>query len=158
MSIESPRIFTLKDEKVQAVIRAKYSHGKLVRGFATVTITTNIQHPSTYSEQWKKKKYVVAKKLLNFEGQETIEFGIKNELKLDKSFLWKEEILKIEAEIIDDSTGLVQTGDRLVIISKNTHEINFQEVSELERGIPFHFKVCFRYYINYGIKIHSIPV
>lgn len=72
VAIESPDHFTLQDKTIGIVVRAKYTHGKPVRGKAVVSVDVNV-----YSQN-------LAKKILNMDSREIIKFDSKNDLKLSR--------------------------------------------------------------------------
>lgn len=131
VKIDSPDHFTLDDEKVQVVIRAKYTHGKPLRGTAVVTVKeednfgtfrfrrvshASIQNPSDH----------LVKKTVTIDGQETVEFNIKDELKFDRSDKNKYcdlQNFKIEVEVTETLTGLSQTAVKTVKVHKDSYKI-----------------------------------
>ncbi|XP_031622614.1 CD109 antigen-like, partial [Contarinia nasturtii] len=131
--IESSDSFTITDEKVRAVIRAKYTHGKPLRGLATVTVTEDDPFGNYYIRKPQSKKNKqddddnnLVKKSFNIDGEETIEFDIKNELKFDltEKDKWLDvKNYKIKVEVTEGLTGLTQTTDKTIKIHKNTYQI-----------------------------------
>lgn len=129
--IESPDHFTLEDECVRAVIRAKYTHGKPLRGTAVVSISEEDNFGyfryRKSSHAHKPDDNTLAKKTITIDGHETIEFNIKNELKFDRSEsnkYFELKNFKIQAEITETLTGLSQTAEKTVKIHKDTYDIS----------------------------------
>lgn len=153
VKIDSPDHFTLDDEKLQAVIRAKYTHGKPLRGTAVVTVTgednfgtfrfrrvshVSIQNPSDH----------LVKRTVTIDGQETIEFNIKDELKFDRSDKNKYcdlQNYKIEVEVTETLTGLSQTAVKMVKVHKDSYKITTDlshSFGAIQQDNPVDVTVC----------------
>lgn len=128
--IESADHFTLDDEKIRAVIRAKYTHGKPLRGSVTVSVMEEESFGcfrrkiSTVTKEDDDGSLV--KKTFNIDGQETVEFDIAKELKFERNENNRWETLrnfKIKADVTEGLTGLVQSIDKTVKVHVDTYEI-----------------------------------
>lgn len=128
--VESNDHFTLEDEKVAAIIRAKYTHGKPLRGKAVVTVTEEdnfgyfrFRRESTAAQE----ENALVKKTIDIDGRETIELHIKDELKFDcseKNRYFDVKNFKVHVEVTESLTGLSQTAEKTIKIHKNTYEVS----------------------------------
>lgn len=131
--IESSDNFTIENEKVHVLIRAKYTHGKPLRGLATVTVSEEdpfglycIRKPRSKKTKPDNDDENLVKKSFNIDGEETVELDIKNELKFDlnEKDKWLDvKNYKIHVEVTEGLTGLVQTIDKTIKVHKNTYQI-----------------------------------
>lgn len=128
--IESPDHFTVDDEKVRLIVRAKYTHGKPLRGSVTVTVeeeeTFGYFRCRRLSQAHKDDDCTLAKKTFNIDGQETVEFDIAKELKFERSEKTRWENVrnfKIKADVTEGLTGLVQSTDKTVKVHLDSYEI-----------------------------------
>lgn len=125
--IESPDDFTLDDGAVRAVIRAKYTHGKPLRGSVTVSITDKNNfstHLFGFARDNKPNDNTLVKKTFNIDGKETVEFDIEKELKFERnnSMYWQTfKNYKIKADVTEGLTGLVQSADKTVKVYWNSN-------------------------------------
>lgn len=145
------------------MIRVKYTHGKPLRGLATVKVTEydpyELYRSHRLSKKIKLKDKVVARRTFNIDGEETIEFDIKNELKFDPT---KDDRLdvknyKIKVDVTEALTGLVQSTDAEVKVYRNTYEIStdLQTYGPL-RGIPCNLNVCIEFLYPISKRTNTI--
>lgn len=113
--IESDDYFTLDDENVQIILRAKYMHGLPMKGTAIVSI----------SEKIFGYNFPLAKKTVVLDGRETIEFNIQDELKLHRgeSSHFIEMVYEIKAEITETITGITKFAEKTITITENAYKI-----------------------------------
>lgn len=130
-TIESSDHFTLDDEKVKIIVRAKYTHGKPLRGSVTVSITEEdnfgVFRCRRVSEVVKPEDSSLVKKTFNIDGQETVEFDIGKELKYDRSEnnqYIDVRNFKIKADVTESLTGLSQLAEKEIKVHKNTYNIS----------------------------------
>lgn len=132
VQIEANDHFTIDDQKVIAIIRAKYTHGKPLRGTAVVSISgednfgyfryrrcTQIKNPEDDDS--------CCKKTIIVDGQESVEFDIQNDLKFDRSESNKyfdSKNFKIKAELTETLTGLSQCAEKTIKVHKETYDIS----------------------------------
>lgn len=134
-TIESPDHFCIEDGKVRVVVGAKYTHGKPLKGTAIVTVTEEDLlcdgRRSGYfryrKESREKKQEQLVQKSFAIDGQETVEFDIKNELKFDRndddSFSDVKKF-KIKVQVTESLTGLQQSTKKTIKIHKRTYEVS----------------------------------
>lgn len=129
-TIEGNDHFTLEDEKVIVTIGAKYTHGKPLRGKAIVTINEEdnfgyfrFRRESVASQE----ENMLVKKTVDIDGLEIIEFNIKDELKYDRSEsnrFFDVKNFKIDVEVTENLTGLMQSASKMVKVHKNTYDVS----------------------------------
>lgn len=131
VKIESDDHFTIDDEKVVAIIRAKYTHGKPLRGTAVVSISEEDNFGYFRYRRCSKVKPddddTCVKKTIIIDGSESVEFDIQNELKFDRSESNKYFDLKnfkIKAEVTETLTGLSQCAGKTIKVHKDTYDIS----------------------------------
>lgn len=129
--IESRDHFTLDDGKVRIVLRAKYTHGKPLRGSATVSITEEDNFGCfryrRESQVNKPEDSSLVKRTFNIDGEETVEFDIEKELKFDRSErnqYYDVKNFKIKADVIESLTGLSQSAEKTIKVHKDTYNIS----------------------------------
>lgn len=119
-----------EDGKAHVVVRAKYTHGKPMRGTAVVAVYR------ICSDQ------ALVKKEVAINGQETIEFDIKKDLKFvenkDRTICYA-----VKAEVTECVTGLSQTCEMDIKVD-STHVIttNPKNYAKLKRGSTTNLTVC----------------
>lgn len=137
VAIESTDHFSLEDENVQAVIRAKYTHGQPMRGTAVMSITeTGLITPgswgsfSSYSLTQPinvgETERALVKKTIVFDGRETIQFNIQDELNFhrgESSIQFNKRVYIIKAEITETLTGLSKSAEKTITVHQNTYKI-----------------------------------
>lgn len=128
-SIESADHFCIEDEKVRVVVRAKYTHGKPLKGTAIVTVTEedNFGYFRYRKESLEKKEEHLVQKSFAIDGQETVELDIKNELKFDRNDddpYSDVKKFKIKTQVTESLTGLQQSSEKSIKIHKRTYEVS----------------------------------
>lgn len=150
--IESPDHFTLNDGKVRIIVRAKYTHGKSLRGSATVSVTEEdnfgIFRYRRESQVNKPEDSSLVQRTFNIDGEETVEFDIEKELKYDRSEsnqYFDVKNFKIKADVIESLTGLSQSAEKTIKIHKNTYNISTDLTSyDLKRDSTADVNVSFK--------------
>lgn len=130
--IESDDHFTIDDQKVVAIIRAKYTHGKPLRGTAVVSISEEdnfgyFRYRRCSQIKKEDDDDTCVKKTIIIDGQESVEFDIQNDLKFDRNESNKYFDLKnfkIKAEVTETLTGLSQCAEKTIKVHKDTYDIS----------------------------------
>lgn len=160
--IESPDHFTLDDEKVRVLVQAKYTHGKPLRGSVTVSVTEEerfgyhrfrkLSHANKEDED-----VILAMKTFNIDGQETVEFDIRKDLKFEPNEKTRWENVrnfKIKADVTEGLTGLVQSTDKTVKVHLDAYNISTDlHTNAPKRDSTLDINVNF---ICYQLKTHLI--
>lgn len=148
--IESNDHFTLEHENVVAVIRAKYTHGKSLRGTAVVSIYEEDNFGyfryRRDSHANKHENNVLATKTVIIDGHETVEFHIKNDLKLDHSErnqYFDVKNFKIKAVVTETLTGLSQIAEKTFKVHKDSYDISTDLINgNIKRDSTVDISVC----------------
>lgn len=126
VAIESPDYFTFEDEKVAFVVRGKYTHGKPLRGTVIVSVFDENMMGSRMMfihSSGQIKQPALAMKTVIMDGRENVEFDLKHDLKFDKSQWYNDGQIKLKADFTETLTGLTQSTEKMVEISKNAYKI-----------------------------------
>lgn len=149
VQIESNDDFIVEDEKIRAIIRAKYMHGKALRGTAIVSINEESYgyYPYRSESESNEPEVPLAKKTIVLDGHETIEFDIKNDLKFDRKAseeFYRVSSFVIKAEVTETLTGLSQSATKTINIHRDTYDITTDRSNVgLKRGSTINLTVCF---------------
>ncbi|XP_055314135.1 CD109 antigen-like [Sitodiplosis mosellana] len=129
IEIESPGVFMPEDEKAHVVVRAFYTHGMPMKGTVDIAV-------KEYDDP-------VMEKSVTINGQETIEFDIKNELQFNHTQGWK--CYKMEAKVTEDLTGLIQSCKTNIEI-ETSYDIytNLKTYVKLEQGTTANITISVR--------------
>lgn len=125
VTLESPNNFSFDDENVHAVLRAKYTHGKPLRGTAVVSIEEDRFYGFRRFQRSAIDQALVKKTIL-LDGRETIEFDIANELKCDRNDekqYYVQKTFKITAEVTETLTGISQSAEKIITVHKDAYVI-----------------------------------
>lgn len=146
VSIDSPTEFSGKDGKVRAIIRSKYTYGKLVKGEAIVSLTSKPSY-SYYQHVETKKDSVL--KTIAIDGKGTVEFDIGNDLKLEFNEYTHVLNFELKATVIEELTNRNQSATKSITIHKTRYQVNTLELShEFSPGLPLTFKLSVSHHDN----------
>jgi CD109 antigen len=143
---------TFKDGKILATVRAKYTYGKPVKGQATV---------SAYPVLWlgAVQPFVqdsIVRKVIEVDGKGSVEFDIRNELKIEGDY---ERFVNIEAIFEEEFTGRRQNGSTQITLHK--FKYNMELIKESERykpGLPFNLFIRVNYHDGSPLQDKVNPV
>lgn len=92
--IDSPDDFTVKDEKIRLIVRSKYTHGKLVKGRAIVSLRpTGVGNSD------------IIIKRVPLDGKGVVEFDAETELKLKFYDNYSSQNYLVQAIVLEEFTG-----------------------------------------------------
>lgn len=100
VTIDSSEHFSVKDGKVRAIIRSKYTYGKLVKGRAVVTM-----RPTNYLAWSSLRETESIAKTITIDGKGTVEFHIADDLHISGDEYRRSISYALTATVIDDLTG-----------------------------------------------------
>ncbi|XP_021702199.1 CD109 antigen isoform X8 [Aedes aegypti] len=131
VSVESPGITTLKDGKVKAIVRAKYTYGKSVKGEATVSAYPDFNFH--YVQPFERD--VITRKTVPIDGKGSVEFDLRDEIKLQGDYTRN---IVIEAVVEEELTGRKQNSSSKVKIYDRAYNMELVKSSEkFKPGLPF---------------------
>lgn len=131
VSIESPDHFTVKDKTLFAVVRAKYTYGKPLKGKAIVCVTEEDNFGCfryrRESESTENRDNALVRKTIDVDGSGQLEFDIEKELKYDRSEsnrYYSVRKFKINVELVENLTGLTQSTEKTIKVHRNAYEVS----------------------------------
>lgn len=141
VTIDSPTEFSAKDGKIRAIIRSKYTYGKLVKGEAIVSLTPKPTY-TYYHRQPDHKDSIL--KTVPINGKGSVEFDVENDLKLDFSEYVRIRSFELQATVIEELTNRNQSASKSINIHQDRYKINPSDLShEFSPGLPLTFTVRF---------------
>lgn len=102
MTIDSPTQFSAKIGKIRAIVRAKYTYGKYVKGNAIVSLTPRNTY---YHWSAKQKDDSAVIKTIKVDGKGTAEFDIDDDLKPKFEQYRTSFDYELKAVVIEELTG-----------------------------------------------------
>ncbi|CRK99836.1 CLUMA_CG013142, isoform B [Clunio marinus] len=133
--VDSNPHVTFKDGKIRATVRSKYTFGKPVKGQATV---------SAYPVLWLGgvQPFIqdnIVRKVIQVDGKGSVEFDIREELKIEGDY---ERYINIEAIFEEELTGRRQNGSTQVTIHKFKYNMELVKESDTYKpGLPYNIFV-----------------
>lgn len=129
VTIDSPTDFSAKDGKIRAIIRSKYTYGKLVKGQATVSMTPN----GDFNE---------GLQTVAIDGKGTVEFDIQKDLNVHFSEYRKSNQFVMTATVVEELTGLNQTASKSITIHQSRYKVDIiNRDSDFKTEHPIEFEV-----------------
>lgn len=101
VKIDSSDDFNVKDTKVRAIIRAKYTYGKLVKGRATITVK-----PSNYVAWSTHREADTIAKTIPIDGKGTIEFDITDDMHIQPDEFKRSRSYAMSVVVVEHLTGI----------------------------------------------------
>lgn len=133
VSIDSSNDFSAKDGKIRAIIRSKYTYGKLVKGEAIVSLT------QTTPDSIDGRIPDSILKTISINGKGTVEFD------LPVLTSYPTYGYELKATVIEEWTNRNQTTSKAISIHKNRYKFNRIGLEENQnpftRGSPLQFSV-----------------
>uniref|UniRef100_A0AAG5DEP7 CD109 antigen n=1 Tax=Anopheles atroparvus TaxID=41427 RepID=A0AAG5DEP7_ANOAO len=131
VTVESPGITTFKDGKVKVIVRSKYTYGKPVKGEATVSISPEFRFH--YVQPFEKD--VTTRKVIPIDGKGSVEFDLREELRLDGDYT---RTVVIEAVVEEELTGRKQNTTGKVTIHDRRYKIELVKSDDnFKPGLPY---------------------
>lgn len=138
VSIDAVKDFSIKDGKVRAIIRSKYTYGQLVKGEAIVSLTQ-----SQY--WWSPIQHDTVIKTIPIDGKGTVEFDIEHDLKVDMDTKAGNRFYyDLKATVIEGLTGRNQSASKEITIHPTRYTFEHEYASEFIPGAPVTLWVCIR--------------
>lgn len=139
VTIDSANDFSAKDGKVRAIIRSKYTYGKLVKGEAIVSLSMTSQLYWMYADQ---QMNII--KTISVNGKGSVEF----DLVPVKYYERDSYEYTIKATVIEELTNRNHTASKTITIHKNRYKFNPTGVekhtnNDFTPGLPVEFSVNF---------------
>lgn len=139
IKIDSANDFSAKDGKISAIIRSKYTYGKLVKGEAIVALTP-VSSYSYYRMPNSASDSVI--KTIPINGKGTVEFDLEKDLKIEYTSYVHSHNYELSATIVEELTGRNQTESKTITIHEDRYKIDSSHLShEFSPGLPMIFEV-----------------
>lgn len=131
VTVDSPAHVAFKDGKIRATVRAKYTYGKMVKGTATVSAFPVLWHGGI-------QPFIqdnIVRKVVKVDGKGTVEFDIKDELKIEGEY---ERNVQIEAIFEEELTGRRQNGSTKITLHKFNYKMELiKDGNKYKPGLPY---------------------
>lgn len=135
VAIDSPKDFSMKDGKMKAIIRSRYTYGEMVKGEAIVSWTQKYV--------WSSSKLDTVIKTIPVDGKGIVEFDFERDLKLDMTN--QNNILRfdLEATVIEGLTGRNQSTTKEITLYPTRYQFDHEAASQFIQGSPITIWVSF---------------
>lgn len=152
VTVDAPPHAVFKDGKVTATIRTKYTYGKPVKGEATISAFPTLYIGSV-------QPFIadsISRKVVPIDGKVTVEFDIKEDLKLLEEY---ERDVFFDVIVEEALTGRKQNGTGKTTLHKQRHKIDFiKDVDQFKPGLPFNAYVKVSYHDGSPVQDAKNPV
>lgn len=142
VTIDTAKAFSAKDGKVRAIVRSKYTYGKLVKGEAVVSLTPKYNDFGYYrpSHSYTSDSII---KTVPINGKGTVEFDVDSELSLsDFNVNSYRKEYELRATVIEELTGQNQTTSKSIYIHPTRYRFDAKDLShQYSPGIPLTFQI-----------------
>lgn len=101
VKIDSSDHFNVKDSQVRAIVRAKYTYGKLVKGRATITVK-----PTSFLAWSTRKETDTIAKTIPIDGKGTIDFDITDDLHIHPDEFKRSTSYALSVVVVEHLTGI----------------------------------------------------
>lgn len=141
VAIDAPSDFSAKDGKIRAIIRSKYTYGKLVKGEAIVSLTP------AGSGLYRGSGSMIdigdsILKTVPINGKGTVEFDVESDLRLDFDQYARSKYFELRATVVEELTGRNQSTTKDITIHQTRYKFHPNDMnSEFSPGIPKTFSV-----------------
>lgn len=125
MTVEASKHFSLHDEKIQVIVRGKYTHGNPVRGKAVVSVLEDDQYGCFFIRQDATKQKSLLEQTIDVDGSRTVEFSIADlKLSFGDGMFNRYKEYKIQAEMTEELTGCSQSAKSISVqVHRDRYEI-----------------------------------
>ncbi|XP_055324613.1 thioester-containing protein 1 allele S1-like [Sitodiplosis mosellana] len=149
VSIDSPNDYWAGDGKVRAIIRSKYTYGKLVRGEAIISLTPRRHYGFWYNRE--KSDSIL--KTIPIDGKGTVEF---DSFILAFSEDTDRHMFELKATVVEELTGRNQTASKTITIHKNRYKFNTMGLSRVfTPGLPVTFSLGVSHHDNSPVLLNE---
>lgn len=151
VEIDSPTHFTVKDGKVRAIIRSKYTYGKFLKGNAIVSMT-----PTSFHAWSARPKVSEIVKSVKIDGKTTVEFDIVDDLQVQLDNDQRDAVYEMRAIVIEELTGRNQSATKRIDVHLKQHKINtIDRDSQFQTGLPVQVNVAVTYQDNKPVMVNE---
>ena len=142
VSIDAAEHFTVKAGKIQAVVRAKYTHGQVMKGQATLSVLPRERWGWQADEDLEPLVFKTAQ----CDGKATFEFDIVEDLKIDlkdeETKYYNSKDFELKLTITEDLTGLKQSAKKAITVHLKPYQFSLEALTQhFKAGDKFRGKV-----------------
>lgn len=139
VDIDCPTDFSAKDGNMRAIIRSKYTYGKLVKGEAIVKVSKKSDFIYISGEE---PTRMLVEKKVPINGKGSIEFNIERDLGVPFNDYSRTRRLNIEATVVEELTGRNHSASKTVTIHQSRYKITTTDLNKaFVAGKPITFSV-----------------
>lgn len=136
--------FNVKDGKIRAIIRSKYTYSRFLKGRAIVSI-----EPYSLNAWTAQYKVDASIKVIRIDGKRTVEFDIADELGVELNDDEQSVAYELRAIVIEELTGRNQSATKRIQIHLRRYKINAVDLeSKFQTGLPVQVNVAVTYQDN----------
>lgn len=151
VEIDSPVHYHVKDGKIRAIIRSKYTYGKFLKGEAIVSIT-----PLSFHAWIAQPKVDAIVKTIKIDGKGTAEFDIMEDLKPPLDNDQRDASYELRAVVIEELTGRNQSATKRIDVHLRKYKINaLDRDSNFQTGLPLLISVAVTYQDNKPVVVDN---
>lgn len=151
VTIDVPPYVTFKNSKVAAVVHAKYTYGKPVKGEATVTM-----YPNYFSSILQPAFQNPVRKVVPIDGKAVVEFDPAKELNLNDEYA---RSVQFEVAVEEALTGRRQNNSAQLTVHKYMYKMNLIKTSEcFKPGLKYTGYVQLVYHDGKPVRDEKNPV
>lgn len=130
----------MKDGKVRATIRSKYTYGQFVKGKVVVSMTPTSFHA------WSSSKNNAILKGSRIDGKTAVEFDIEDDLKLELDNDRTSAVFEMRAVVIEEPSERNQTITKRIHVHLKRYKIKaIDRDSQFQTGSPVRVNVAITY-------------
>lgn len=123
VKIDSSEHFNVKDDKVRAIIRSKYTYGKLVKGRAVVTVK-----PTSYLAWSTRRETDTIAKTIPIDGKGTIEFDITDDLHIQPDEFKRSTTYALSVVVVEELTGMAMARNAIRFRSRTEFSVALMKI------------------------------
>lgn len=151
VQIDSADHFNVKDGKIRAIIRSKYTYGQFLKGNAIVSIM-----PTSFHAWSVRPKVDAIVKTVKIDGKGTVEFDIVDDLKAQLDNDQRDTVYEMRAVVIEEFTGRNQSATKRIDVHLRRYQINaIDRNSQFQTGLPVQVNVAVTYQDNKPVMVNE---
>ncbi|XP_031620960.1 CD109 antigen-like [Contarinia nasturtii] len=152
VKIDSSEHFNVKDGKIRAIIRSKYTYGKLVKGRAIVTVK-----PTSYLAWSTRRETDTVAKTIPIDGKGTIELDITDDLHIQPDEFKRSTTYALSAVVVEELTGRNQSASKDITIHQLRYKIKALDLDpQFQSGIPVRVMVAVTYQDDKPVHVNYV--
>ncbi|XP_037051859.1 CD109 antigen-like [Bradysia coprophila] len=159
VDIDCPTEFSVKDGTIRAIIRSKYTYGKLVKGEAIIKVSQK----SNFGYYGQPTGKIVGTKA-SINGKASVEFDIERDLGIQFADMQDDMVIydqthsfDIEATVVEELTGRNHSASKRITIHQSRYKITTADVKRtFVPGEPISFSLVVALHDNSPVLINEM--